>query len=49
MLNGAGMMHGGCIAYLIDKFVGPHFKKFQIILRGYDISAAAVHLLWSWD
>lgn len=21
MLNGAGMMHGGCLAYLIDKYV----------------------------
>lgn len=21
MLNGAGMLHGGCVAYLIDKYV----------------------------
>ena len=23
MLNGAGMLHGGCVAYLIDKWVLP--------------------------
>jgi hypothetical protein len=25
MLNGAGMLHGGCVAYLIDKWVSEVF------------------------
>jgi acyl-coenzyme A thioesterase 13 len=29
MLNGAGMMHGGCIAYLIDKYICTRTVWFQ--------------------
>ena len=27
MLNGAGMLHGGCLAYIVDKWVSFFFFK----------------------
>ena len=30
MLNGAGMLHGGCVAFLIDKYVGLDLLEYRI-------------------
>ncbi len=45
MLNGAGMMHGGCICYIIDKSVAAFGRDVILILHAILDSCASFPLV----
>lgn len=44
MLNGAGMLHGGCVAYLIDKCVWSSLSLFLQVTAPIPCSRSSVYM-----
>ena len=48
MLNGAGILHGGCIAYLVDMYVPPANCSWTMSVISIYVSTAVAVPPWSY-